>query len=98
MNQIKGIAFDDAIAQLEKEYEYNVSDLMIKYWENEELRSLGESMLYTPNSSNIRDIIFEAKKLVDMHSKASVEVLLPNSDCDEVLYFYDGITEEIMPE
>ena len=72
-----------------------MKDLMIKYWENEEMREAGLSELYAPTANTLPEIIFEAKRLVDRENFASVEVVIPSNEDEEVLYFYDGITEEI---
>ncbi len=72
-----------------------MKELMIKYWENEELREEGISELYDPNTNNLNEAIAMARKLIDREGFASVEVVVPSNEDEEVLFFYDGVTEEL---
>lgn len=92
---VKNVNMKNSVEKLEKEF--NIEDIIIKFWEDEECRNQGISDLYIPLSDTLQDMIFEAKKLVDRDGKASVEVIFKDEDGEEeVLYFYDTEFEEIL--
>ena len=91
---VKNVNMKNSVERLVKEF--NIEDIIVKFWEDEECRDQGLSDLYIPISDNLQDIIFEAKKLVDRDSKASVEVISREDGEEEVLYFYDSEFEEIL--
>ena len=73
-----------------------MNNLLIKYWVDEEAREEGLSEIYVPTTNTFADVMYEARRLIDRDGYASVEVIIPDEENEEVLYFYDGITEEIM--
>ena len=92
---VKNVNMKNSVEKLEKEF--NIEDIIIKFWEDEGCRNQGISDLYIPLSDTLQDMIFEAKKLVDRDGKASVEVIFKDEDGEEeVLYFYDTEFEEIL--
>lgn len=92
---VKNVNMKNSVEKLEKEF--NIEDIIIKFWEDEEYRNQGISDLYIPLSDTLQDMIHEAKKLVDRDGKASVEVIFKDEDGEEeVLYFYDTEFEEIL--
>ena len=92
LKNIKNVKLEEVISFLEQEFDGY--DLTIKFWEDEECRDHGISSIYTPQSSDLYGIFNEAKKLVDRDGKASVEVI--TSDNEDVLYFYDAVSEEVL--
>lgn len=77
--------------------EYNLEDLIVKTWRDEECRNQGISELYFPIENTLNGIIYEAKNLVDKVGYASVEVIFKEEDGEEtVLYFYDVVDEMIL--
>ena len=91
---VKNVNMDNTIKELEREF--NIDDIIIKFWEDEECRNAGLSSISIPLSDTLQDIIFEAKKLVDRDGYASVEVISREDGEEEVLYFYDSEFEEIL--
>lgn len=68
----------------------------VKYWEDEELRDLGESEIYMDDFKTKEEAIRLAKKLIDFMGYASVEVFYsPSGDVnesdDELVFGYDGV-------
>jgi hypothetical protein len=90
----KKVNMKNSIENLEREF--NIEDIIIKFWKDEESRDAGLSSIYIPMSNTLQDIIFEAKKLVDRDGYASVEVICKDECDEEVLYFYDSEFEEIL--
>lgn len=90
---VKEVIMKDVLEFLEEEFD--ISNIKIKFWEDKEVREMGISSIHSPLSNELQEIIFEAKRLVDRDGKASVEVI--SEEDEEVLYFYDGVTEQILP-
>ena len=92
---VKNINLTESIERLSNKF--NISDVYVKFWEDEEYRDQGISDLYIHMSDDLQGIIYEAKKLIDRDGYASVEVIAKDeAGEEEILYFYDAKLEEIL--
>lgn len=65
---------------------------IIKIWETEELRELGESDIIETNIENLEDAISKAKKIMEEQNYASLEV---QDDKEQNSFYFCTPTEEI---
>ena len=91
LKDLKLVNFNRVVKDLEDMYD--VDDLEIRFWSDEECRDLGICYTHISYASNIKDLIIEARNLVDKLNYASVEIADQN---DKLLYFYDDEDEIIV--
>lgn len=91
LKDLKLVDFNRVVKDLEDMY--NVDDLEIRFWADEECRDLGICYIHISYASNIKDLIIEARNLVDKLNYASVEIADQN---DKLLYFHDDEDEIIV--
>lgn len=94
LKPIINLNIGDAIKNLDSMFD--VKDLTVLYWEDQDSRDMGISNLYFHTGETIKDIIHEAKRFVDRDCVACIEVIHQGISGDKVIYFYDGNLEEIL--
>lgn len=92
LKDVELVDLEKVIACLEEKYD--VDDLEIVYWEDEECRDQGiVTEGYIPVANNIKELIKEARNLVYDWGYACVEI---QDEDTKVIYFYDEEDEQIV--
>lgn len=91
MKNINEINLNEVVSKLEEIYK--VEDLNVDFWEDEDCRNLGISIMYVSIADTIGELIDETRKLIKKDGYSSAEI---RDDEYKVIYFVDDEDEKIV--